>query len=216
MGPASRAGSINPSAKGRPIGGLGFYGCPPSTFPAADVALSYKVQFDASFDPAQGGKLPGLYLSEPGAPDTSAGSGGWMSDLHASARLMWRADLHSEAYVYGSAARASPGYAKLPGSHLNPEYGDSLWRGILTFERDAWNEVRIRVRLNTIGSCDGLLAVSVNGVDVRFDQMCWRKSEQVLVSAVFFSTFYGGSSERFQAPCDTKTRFKDFVLEKFA
>ena len=46
------AGSINPGAKGRPTGGLGFYACPIPIFPATDVEMSYKLQFDASFDPA--------------------------------------------------------------------------------------------------------------------------------------------------------------------
>ena len=210
------AGSVNPGAKGRPQGGLGFYACPTAIFPASSVTLHYKVQFDRTFDPACGGKLPGLFLSLPGAEDTSAGSGGRMSDWHASVRLMWRTNMQAEAYVYATAARQSAGYTAIPKSHYNPEYGDSLWRGLLTFDKRGWNAVKVHVTLNTPGECDGLLAVTVNGVQQRFEQMCWRKSADIVVSAVMFSTFYGGSSEKFKAPCDTVARFKDFKLEKFA
>lgn len=167
----------------------------------------------------QGGKLPGLFLSEPGAKDTSAGSGGHKSDLHASLRLMWRADFQAEAYVYATAAHSSSGsaaYHEIPNSHFNPEYGDSLWRGVLKFKKDGWNDVAMRVRLNTPGQSDGGLFISVNGTDVSFDEMAWRKSSIVVVSAIMFSTFYGGSSPKFECPCDTSISFKDFELRKYA
>lgn len=164
----------------------------------------------------QGGKLPGLFLSEPGAKDTSAGSGGHQSDLHASVRLMWRANLQAEAYVYATAAHSSEAYKSIPSSHFNAEYGDSLWRGVLNFRKEGWNDVSIRVRLNTPGQSDGSLFVSVNGTDVSCDEMAWRKGSLVVISAVMFSTFFGGSSERFQCPCDTSISFKDFELRKYA
>jgi hypothetical protein len=84
------------------------------------------------------------------------------------------------------------------------------------FNKGTWNDIKIRVRLNTPGQNDGALFVTVNGVDVSFDEMCWRKTSKVVISAIMFSTFYGGSSERFQCPCDTKARFKDFQLRKYA
>ena len=45
------AGSINPGAKGRPTGGLGFYACPMPIFPATDVEMSYKLQFECVIRP---------------------------------------------------------------------------------------------------------------------------------------------------------------------
>ena len=105
---------------------------------------------------------------------------------------------------------------QIPKGHFNPEYGDSLWRGMIMFKKGAWNDIKIRVRLNTPGQNNGALYVTVNGVDLSFEEMCWRKSAKVVLSAVMFSTFYGGSSEKFQCPCDTKARFKDFELKKFA
>ena len=46
-------GSVNPSAKGRPVGGIGFYACTKAIFPANDVQLSYRLKFAENFDPAQ-------------------------------------------------------------------------------------------------------------------------------------------------------------------
>ena len=70
--------SIAPSnaKKGYPLGGLGFYAAPSAVFPGTDVQLTYKMWFGDNFQPARGGKLPGLFLSRAGAGDTSAGSGG--------------------------------------------------------------------------------------------------------------------------------------------
>jgi hypothetical protein len=65
-------GSINPSsAPRRPLGGIGFYAAPSLIFPATDVELRYSLQFDASFEPQLGGKLPGLYMSREGLQDTA-------------------------------------------------------------------------------------------------------------------------------------------------
>ena len=44
---------------------------------------------------------------------------------------MWRDGMQAEAYVYASAAHESGEYKKLPSSHFNATYGDSIWRGEL-------------------------------------------------------------------------------------
>jgi hypothetical protein len=209
-------GSINPTAVGRPVGGIGFYAAPASIFPALDAEVSYKLAFDPSFNPQNGGKLPGLFLGKAGSGDFSGGSGGRHDDLHASCRLMWRGNFQAEAYVYTTIAHAVPEYLALPKSHYNAEFGDSLWRGILKFKRQGWNTVRVRVRVNTPGVSDGALYVTVNDTTVQFENMAWRSRKDVVISALFFSTFYGGSSEKFACPNDTQARFRDFALKKFA
>lgn len=63
------AESCNPGAakKGqRPLGGMGFQAAPLEVFPAHDVELKYSLQFDESFQPQKGGKLPGLMMAEAG------------------------------------------------------------------------------------------------------------------------------------------------------
>lgn len=174
------------------------------------------VQFDPSFDPQLGGKLPGLYLSPADAVDTRGGSGSRHCASCASARLMWRSGWQAEAYVYSTCAHESPRYAEQPGCHLNARYGDSLWRGVLQFQPEQWNDVVLRVRLNAVGCSDGLLRVSVNGGACEFGEMRWRSRPETVVSSVFFCTFYGGSKEQFACPRDTCIRFKDFEVKRFA
>jgi hypothetical protein len=209
-------GSINPGAPGRPTGGLGFYASPKAVFPALDLELRYRLAFAPTFDPRDGGKLPGIFLTDPACSKTDAGSGGRFSDHMASLRLMWRADMQAEAYVYATAAHSSPEYLQLPSSHFNPEYGDSVWRGLVNFRKEGWNDVRLRVKLNTLGKNNGTMMISVNDSKLVFDKMCWRRVGDVVVAAVFFSTFYGGSSERFACPCDTQIHFADFRVKRFS
>ena len=174
------------------------------------------VQFDPTFEPQRGGKLPGLYMSPANPADVRGGSGSKHCPGRASCRMMWRSGWQAEAYVYSDSARDSPGYTALPGSHFNDRYGDSLWRGVLQFQPQGWNEVAVRVRLNTMGQADGLLRVTVNGKMCEFDQMRWRSVPDTVVSALFFCTFYGGSSEKFACPQDTCVRFRGFAVTRFA
>eukprot|EP00892_Ulva_mutabilis_P006665 jgi/Ulvmu1/4370/UM002_0095.1 len=210
-------GSLNPSSKRiRPLGGVGFYAAPKAVFPATDVELRYKLQFDPSFEPQLGGKLPGLYMSPAELRDVRGGSGSRHSSGCASVRIMWRAGWQAEAYVYSNSARDSPAYMAQPGCHFNDRYGDSLWRGVLRFQPEVWNEVAVRVRLNAVDGMDGLLQVRVNGSTCKCSQMRWRSLPETVVSAVFVCTFYGGSSEAFACPRDTCVRFKDFAVTKLA
>ena len=121
-------------------------------------------------------------------------------------------------YVYATAAHAVPAYKNLPNAHYNAQYGDSLWRGELQFRPSGWNDVSVRVRLNTPGEADGGLRVAVNGVVREFEGMQWRCGDaaDVTVAGVFFSTFYGGSQPKHACPVDTCIRFREFTLHKWA
>ena len=86
----------------------------------------------------------------------------------------------------------------------------------MQFHKEGWNAVRMRVRLNNIGKADGWLCVEVNGVVRELQGMMWRRTADVEVSALFMSTFYGGSKPEYACPCDTAIRFKDFELRKWS
>jgi hypothetical protein len=130
--------------------------------------------------------------------------------------MMWRQGFQAEAYVYATAASRCAAYRELPGSRYNPTYGDSLWRGLLNFQPQGWNQVALRVRLNTPGCEDGILHVTVNGESQQFDQMMWREAGNTILSALFFCTFYGGSSSKYACPRNTCIRFKNILLIKYA
>lgn len=206
--------SLTPtSVPERPLGGLGFYAAPKNVFPSNDVTFEYSVFFDQSFNPQKGGKLPGIFISPSGAENFCGGSGGNKTSLSASCRIMWRQGLQAEAYVYTPTAQCSQ-YSGIPGAVLNPAYGDSLWRGILTFRKEFWNTISIRVRMNTIGSNNGLLTVKINDKSCTFDHMIWRTHPSVCVSSILVDTFYGGSTADYACPQDTKVHFKDFRVTR--
>lgn len=74
----------------------------------------------------------------------------------------------------------------------------------------------LRAKLNTPGAADGLLSLTVNGKTKQFEKMMWRKSSTMVITSLFFSTFYGGSKPDWACPTDTCIRFKDFELTKYA
>ena len=199
----------------QPLGGIGFYSVPQAALPCTDAVLEYSVRFDETFDPCKGGKLPGLYLSPPGAQNFQGGTGGKKNALTASCRVMWRSGLAAEAYVYRPQTQGAA-YSRIEGAIYNAKYGDSLWRGELKFVKDRWNTVRVRVRLNTIGREDGIVQVAVNGVQRSFTGIVWRTDPSVRISSIIFDTFFGGSSIDYASARDTCTRFSDVRLTRVA
>ncbi|USN58569.1 MAG: hypothetical protein H6767_00100 [Candidatus Peribacteria bacterium] len=65
-----------------------------------------------------------------------------------------------------------------------------------------------------MGKEDGLLVVYVDGQEVyRNESMVYRETDDLVVDSVLFSTFFGGSDPTWATPVDTKTYFKNFVVE---
>jgi len=72
-----------------------------------------------------------------------------------------------------------------------------------------WNNISLTIGLNTVGENDGVLNVTINNVTRAYDKMFWRNYNNVKISAVLFSTFFGGSTPKTATPVDTWTYFKD-------
>lgn len=205
-------GSSSPGIKDAPLGGMGFHACPGTIFPAEDVTLSYEVRFADNFQPVKGGKLPGLYISKKGDHEFKGASGGRRVKVNGSVRVMWRKDFAAEAYVYTpSGVTQDHAYTSQSDMVSNGEYGDSLGRKTLKLAPNTWNSVSVRVRMNTPGKADGIVAVTINGKTYSNNNVTWRKSQDVQVSALFFSTFFGGK-EDYKTPVDTSAEFRNFHL----
>lgn len=211
-------GSYSPSKF--PQGGIGFYASPESIFPAEDVMLTYEVRFDDTFNPVLGGKLPGLFLSEGvGKEYMKEASGGLKSNTTASLRISWRKDFAGEAYVY-IPDEQSDEYQNIPNLIQNDAYGDSLWRGLLQFQPNSWNYVCIRIKLNSFDSNgnpnqNGIVEVKINDARYRFSKLVWRTNSETSLSAIMFSTFFGGSTSKYATPIDTWTYFRNMRIQKF-
>lgn len=210
-------GSYKPSSDRE--GGLGFYASPRGQFPADEAELRYSVLFDEGWDWAKGGKLPGLYVSRSaGAPGAS---GGHVVPDAATCRVMWRAGGAAEAYVYLPSNgtrhltyRDIPGLVQGGGAH-----GDSLWRGLLRLHAGAWNDVAMRLRLNSFDKAgqartDGGLELTVNGVTRRFDKLVWRTTPDGAIQGVVFHTFFGGGDPSWATPRDARAWFSNVHVSK--
>ena len=202
-------GSYNPSSGF--IGGVGFYASPKVLSNSTEAVLSYQVKFHPSFDPVSGGKLPGLYVSN--GYNINGAAGGKHTD-DSGCRIMWRKDFDVEAYVYlPYNIQQDASFYNIPRLVRNDIKGDSLWRGLFKFNKNEWNTVVIKIRLNNLNKSDGGLEVTINNVTKTFDKLIWRKSLDYKINFIQFQTFFGGDSKKWATPNDTWTYFKDIQIQ---
>jgi hypothetical protein len=210
-------GSYSPSKSIQ--GGIGFYASPENMFPAQELIFSYDVKFDETFQSVLAGKLPGLFFSE--GTDKKymrEASGGKHSNTTSSLRIVWRKDFDVEAYVY-LPKNQSPEYQQIPNLIQNDDFGDSLWRGLFKFQPTQWNKIMIRVKMNTFDkdgtpNANGILEICINEQRQKFTTLIWTTNPSTSITAILFSTFFGGSSEKYATPVDTWSYFKNFRVKK--
>lgn len=209
-------GSYSPSKE--IVGGIGFFASPQNIFMAEEVILNYEVKFDDTFNPMFGGKLPGLFISNGTSKYNMNGASGGKHSNSSSCRIAWRSELNAEAYIYLPTREQHLNYFQIPNLIQNPVYGDSLWRGIFKFIPNDWNYVSIRLKVNSIQNkipqMNGELEISINNTTQRFDKLIWRVSEDYLISAILFETFFGGSTIQTATPNDTWTYFRNVTIQK--
>jgi hypothetical protein len=125
---------------------------------------------------------------------------------------MWRAALAAEAYVYlPSGVTQDVRYLDQADIIPNPNFGDSLGRRILRFSKSGWNRVRMRVRMNTVGQADGIVELSINDTHYAFSNLVFRETDDVQVTSLYFSTFFGGKRP-FATVNDTHVDFRKFKV----
>ncbi|GAA5876647.1 hypothetical protein JCM8547_005763 [Rhodosporidiobolus lusitaniae] len=151
--------------------------------------LKYEVAFSEDFDYVLGGKLPGLYGQRPHTRGFC--SGGRRREDCFSARLMWREKGAGEVYTY------MPTYTGFCGQdHVFCTDGISLSRGSWRFKQGRWTTITQLIALNTPGYANGLLYLYAdNKLVLNHTNLTWRIGDDVTLSSVFFSTFFGGSSD---------------------
>ncbi len=161
-----------------------------------ELFFSYRVRFQPGFAFNMGGKLPGFGggTNPTGcAPD----EGGF------SARNMWRGGGAVVQYVY---------WPDQPNTCGDDLYYDSGGDDVL-FTPGSWQTIEHRVRMNTPGQNDGVLEGWVDG------QLClsdmarqWRKTDAFAIDLVYFSTFFGGSTQAWASPQAQYADFDDLIV----
>lgn len=174
-----------------PRGGLGFYTEQQHLQETDRACLHYQLRFEANFDFVKGGKLPGLYGGEaPSGGEEVTGENGY------SMRLMWREDGQGELYAY-----------------LLGREGDSIGRGSWYFPSGRWISVEQEVILNTPGENDGLVRIWIDGWPVLEERgLVYRTTAEVGIDGLMFSTFFGGTGEKWRTPRDQHVDFAGFRL----
>jgi endoglucanase len=162
-----------------------------------ELYFSYWVRFDPDFNFVLGGKLPGLG----GAVSFDDRTHEW------SGRLMWREQGWAEFYVH------------VPEAHLN-DPGTRFWWNTEGFQAifipGRWHHIEIHLKLNTPGENDGLAEGWFDGVKAAsYPGFNFRDAgtSSAQIAWVFFSTFFGGSSDdSWNATKDEHARFDEFTV----
>lgn len=182
--------------------GLRMQYAPPSAKGATTGAMSYRVYVPADFDPVLGGKLPGFNADE------------------FCARVMFRrtntknaAQFGGEMYLHGP-AQLDPGYTQVPGFVGNDDHGDSLYRYYFWFNKGQWNDVSYSITLNTPGSANGTLSLTVNGTTQTYSKYMFREHASTTIDCVLYTVFYGGSTSAY-APKKDETIILDRMKFSF-
>ncbi|GAA5865078.1 hypothetical protein JCM8547_007705 [Rhodosporidiobolus lusitaniae] len=169
--------------------------------------LKYELAFSDDFEFVLGGKLPGLYGASPNASTICSG-GNRETDCF-SARLMWRERGAGEVYAY---LPTSPGFCHQSDVYCNDDYGISLSRGSWQFKKGGWTTITQLIALNTPGYANGLLYLYANDtLALAHTGLTWRTAEDVTLTSVFFSTFFGGSSSSWNSKGGTAS-FRRFEV----
>jgi hypothetical protein len=180
-----------------------------SPIPSADdVTFSYQVFLEPGFcfgGSSKAGKLLGLWFGD--SARKSGGTGGKWSPDSGSMRLMWYGDGEPNVYIYYTkssntdASRRSmddqdPEYAKI--ARASGTAGHYAFGGkFAKFKIGEWNDVVIRMKLNSPGKKDGVMSLTVNGQTNSYDKMAWRSSSSQKIQGVLVQVFNGGASSSF-------------------
>lgn len=200
-------GSYIPSSPSQ--GGFQFY-AQPNMFPATHIAFSYQVMFPRNFNWVKGGKLPGIWIGNMGA------NGGNHLNNGASFRVMWRANGVAEAYLYIPTQTTKELYNQ-PGYVYNDQHGDSLWRGQFKFQTSTWNMVTLTAKINTIGSADGTLGLTINNDARTLSSIIWANTAtHQYINGLMMHSFFGGNDTTWASPIEQNIYFKDFKISNIA
>ena len=187
-----------------PAGELGnFTVTPRLTREVERAILQYDIRFDDNFDWRWGGKMPGLVGVAPRVDIYAPTSGRPSRDSGFSARLMWNGRGDDGSRPFQSTLGPIPSgqdntivtyiYARQPSADFDgfgwqANLGSGLQRGV-------WHNIKMEVKLNTVGQADGIYNVWLDG-DLRFSASNWdyRNRSDVMIQAVLYDIHRGGDT----------------------
>lgn len=183
-----------------------------------DLYLSYWVKFQDGFDFRAGGKMHGLTGGKANTGGNKPGGhDGWSSRMH------WGKNGIIKQYIYHKDQAGQYGDVIFWEHNPKPFYigidrpVEPPHQRAVFAEPGKWHFIEMRVVVNDIGEkngCvqswfDGELVLEVYGLEFR-DTQC--TENQLLVDAMYFSTFFGGNDDRYRPVKDEFAFFDDFMV----
>lgn len=174
-----------------------------------EVYLEFRFRFTgASWPWAKGGKLPGLAGVAPGESlSWPAGGHGPHLTTGWSNRTMWLTSGAGWSWIIGS--RPNIGLDYDYGYDQVEQYGDNRFWPTATstspsFLSDTWHVVKKRIRMNTVGSANGVLQTWLDGTLVNdVSNREYRTRSDVKIGLVYWDVFRGGASLDWAAGTDS-------------
>ncbi|HGY1288713.1 TPA: polysaccharide lyase [Raoultella ornithinolytica] len=193
------AGSYDPRSMKemqQPYGGMNFKWSPQSLRGRQCALIQYSVRFPDDFDFVKGGKLPGLYGG-------IGNSGGVIPDGYDgfSVRLIWGKNGIGKVYAY------------IPQTQNIQKWGvgiaDSKW----SFTRGKWETITLQIKLNSVGLSNGKMKLWLNNqLVIDRTNIVYRKSNNLSLDGVMFSTFFGGNNSSFAPKRDQYIDFRNIKM----
>ncbi len=91
--------------------------------------------------------------------------------------------------------------------------GTGFGRDNIKFYRGVWHTLTQQIVLNTVGHHDGIIRVWLDStLVVENKHILFRKTEDLKINGIMFSTFFGGNSQRWASKLNTFIDFKNFKL----
>jgi hypothetical protein len=207
------------------LSGASLWALPPGLAGSTAATLSYEVFIPPSFEWSDkviempGGKFPGFCV---GIQERDCATGGGWQELKGSFRVMWRENGKAIGYWYAAikGADQSGAFLKDQGAGVQAvaegtgSAGVKLWHmkgGGLQFVKNAWNTVKVGIDLGTAGRNNGVMSLTVNGVNRKVTDAKWRDSPDVKIANVYFTSFAGGGSAGWAFKTPTYARFRKIV-----
>jgi hypothetical protein len=195
----------------------------PTGLPNTAATLSYEVFIPSSFEwspsviPEPGGKLPGFCV---GIEPRDCASAGGYKEKAGSLRLMWRENGLVIGYWYPALKGADRSGAFLKdqspsvqaAASTTGSAGIKLWHASnsgLQLKKNAWNSISVGVDLGTPGQKNGVISITVNGVNRKLTDVKWREVPEVRINTVAFTSFAGGGSETWAFKKPTYTQYRN-------
>jgi len=175
--------------------------------PFRTALLTYEVAFSSGFDWVKGGKLPGFR----GGADNTCDGGSASDGTCFSTRVMWRKSGDGEAYAY---ILSPNNLCSNQGVLCNEDFGISFGRGSFRLQPGQWNRISLLVQLNSDPQiANGQIQVFYNDVLALTQQnLQFRRTSDLDIGGMFFSTFYGGSDASWAPSNTTHAYFRNVQL----